>query len=126
MNRMIFVARPRDYRVAGGSEPRIYRPYVKGRRPVQWVVDCYNARGAWEWTHYGEEVMAKPQAKRMAKRSAVMDIPVTDFELSVRARNCLKKMNIRTLGDLVRTTEQQLLAYKNFGETSLKELQEGR
>jgi len=68
MNRMIFVARPRDYRVAGGSEPRIYRPYVKGRRPVQWVVDCYNARGAWEWTHYGEEVMAKPQAKRMAKK----------------------------------------------------------
>jgi hypothetical protein len=31
-------------------------------------VDCYNARGAWEWTHYGEEVMAKPQAKRMAKK----------------------------------------------------------
>lgn len=68
MNRMIFVARPRDYRVAGGSEPRIHRPYVKGRRPVQWVVDCYNACGAWEWTHYGEEEMAKPQAKRMAKK----------------------------------------------------------
>jgi DNA-directed RNA polymerase subunit alpha len=64
------------------------------------------------------------QAKRMAKRSAVMDIPVTDFELSVRARNCLKKMSIRTLGDLVRTTEQQLLAYKNFGETSLKEIKD--
>ena len=64
------------------------------------------------------------QAKRMARRSAVMDIPVTDFELSVRARNCLKKMNIRTLGDLVRTSEPQLLAYKNFGETSLKEIKD--
>jgi DNA-directed RNA polymerase subunit alpha len=64
------------------------------------------------------------QAKRMAKRNAVLDIPVTDFELSVRARNCLKKMNIRTLGDLVKTTEPQLLAYKNFGETSLKEIKD--
>ncbi|HUT58851.1 MAG TPA: DNA-directed RNA polymerase subunit alpha C-terminal domain-containing protein, partial [Phycisphaerae bacterium] len=64
------------------------------------------------------------QARRIARRNAVLDIPVTDFELSVRARNCLKKMNIRTLGDLVKTTEQQLLAYKNFGETSLKEIKD--
>lgn len=64
------------------------------------------------------------RAKRMARRNAVLDIPVTDFELSVRARNCLKKMNIRTLGDLVATTEAELLAYKNFGETSLKEIKD--
>ena len=64
------------------------------------------------------------QAKRMAYRSAVLDTPVTDFELSVRARNCLKKMNIRTLGDLVRTSEATLMSYKNFGETSLKEIKE--
>jgi DNA-directed RNA polymerase subunit alpha len=50
--------------------------------------------------------------------------PVTDFELSVRARNCLAKMNIVTLGDLVRHTEQDLLSYKNFGETSLNEIKE--
>jgi len=52
----------------------------------------------------------------------VLEIPVTDFELSVRSRNCLKKMNIRTLGDLTRVTEAQLLASKNFGETSLDEI----
>lgn len=62
------------------------------------------------------------QARRIAKHNAVLDIPVTDFELSVRARNCLKKMDIRTLGDLVMTTEAELLAYKNFGETSLREI----
>ncbi len=56
------------------------------------------------------------------ERTAVMDIPVSDFELSVRSRNCLKQMNIHTLGDLLRTTEAQLLAYKNFGETSLNEI----
>lgn len=55
-------------------------------------------------------------------RNAVLEIPITDFELSVRSRNCLKKMNIRTLGDLLRTTEQELLSYKNFGETSLNEI----
>ena len=60
----------------------------------------------------------------LSKRSQVLDIPVTDFELSVRSRNCLKKMNIRTLGDLTRVSEQQLLSSKNFGETSLSEIKE--
>jgi DNA-directed RNA polymerase subunit alpha len=59
---------------------------------------------------------------REDRRSAVLDIPITDFELSVRSRNCLKKMNIRTLGDLLRVGEAELLAYKNFGETSLNEI----
>lgn len=53
---------------------------------------------------------------------AVLDIPIADFELSVRSRNCLKKMDINTLGDLLNTTEPQLLSYKNFGETSLNEI----
>jgi len=56
------------------------------------------------------------------RRNIILDIPVTDFELSVRSRNCLKKMNIRSLGDLLRTSEQELLSYKNFGETSLNEI----
>ena len=60
--------------------------------------------------------------RRGDRRNAVLDIPITDFELSVRSRNCLKKMNIRSLGDLLRTTEPELLGYKNFGETSLNEI----
>src|SRR3712207_2738694 len=60
--------------------------------------------------------------RRGDRRNAVLDIPITDFELSVRSRNCLKKMNIRSLGDLLKTTEQELLSYKNFGETSLNEI----
>ncbi len=62
------------------------------------------------------------QDRDLAKRNALLDTPVTDFELSVRARNCLKKMNIRTLGDLLRITEAELMAYKNFGEASLLEI----
>lgn len=63
--------------------------------------------------------------KKMAEQNvAVLRIPVTDFELSVRSRNCLAKMNIRNLGDLIKKTEADLLAYKNFGETSLKEIKD--
>jgi DNA-directed RNA polymerase subunit alpha len=60
--------------------------------------------------------------KRGDRRDAVLNIPITDFELSVRSRNCLKKMNIRSLGDLLKTSEPELLSYKNFGETSLNEI----
>jgi DNA-directed RNA polymerase subunit alpha len=60
--------------------------------------------------------------KRGDRRNAILEIPITDFELSVRSRNCLKKMNIRSLGDLLKTSEPELLSYKNFGETSLNEI----
>lgn len=61
-------------------------------------------------------------ARDTARHHATLDTPVTDFELSVRARNCLKKMQIRTLGDLLKVSEAELLSYKNFGETSLVEI----
>ncbi len=67
-------------------------------------------------------VMEDDHEREKFKRNALLDTPVTDFELSVRARTCLKKMNIRTLGDLIRTTEPELLSYKNFGESSLVEI----
>jgi DNA-directed RNA polymerase subunit alpha len=56
------------------------------------------------------------------KTSEILNIPISDFELSVRSRNCLSKMGIFTLKDLITKTEQELLGYKNFGETSLKEI----
>jgi DNA-directed RNA polymerase subunit alpha len=56
------------------------------------------------------------------KTSEILNIPISDFELSVRSRNCLSKMGIFTLKDLITKTEQELLSYKNFGETSLKEI----
>jgi DNA-directed RNA polymerase subunit alpha len=69
--------------------------------------------------YYDEE--AQKRRERMAQ---VLSVPVTDFELSVRSRNCLQKMGIRTLGDLTRCTEQELLSSKNFGETSLIEIRD--
>jgi DNA-directed RNA polymerase subunit alpha len=62
--------------------------------------------------------------RRADRQSAILRIPVTDFELTVRSRNCLNKMNIKTLGDLIQMSEQDLLAHKNFGETSLMEVKQ--
>lgn len=67
--------------------------------------------------HYDEDL-----ERNREKHDAVLYIPISDFELSVRSRNCLKKMDIHTLGDLLNTTEHDLLSYKNFGETSLNEI----
>jgi DNA-directed RNA polymerase subunit alpha len=50
--------------------------------------------------------------------------PISDFELSVRSRNCLQQINVQTLGDLTRITEDDLLNGRNFGETSLKEVRD--
>ncbi len=67
-------------------------------------------------------IIDEDQERESERRNAVLDIAITEFELSVRARNCLKKMNIRSLGDLLKISETELLAYKNFGETSLNEI----
>ena len=67
-------------------------------------------------------VYDEEKEKRRDRHNKILEIPISDFELSVRSRNCLKKMNITTLGDLLRTTEAELLSYKNFGETSLFEI----
>jgi len=62
--------------------------------------------------------------KKEDRLNQILRIPITDFELTVRARNCLNKMDIMTLGDLVKKSENELLSYKNFGETSLAEIKE--
>jgi DNA-directed RNA polymerase subunit alpha len=64
----------------------------------------------------------REKEKEHTRRNQLLQLPVTDFELSVRSRNCLTKMNIHTLGDLIKKTEAELLSYKNFGETSLAEI----
>ncbi|HEW79807.1 MAG TPA: tetratricopeptide repeat protein [Phycisphaerales bacterium] len=60
--------------------------------------------------------------KKKTRKNQILETPISDFELSVRSRNCLKKMNIETLGNLLNITEAELLSYKNFGETSLREI----
>ncbi len=49
---------------------------------------------------------------------------VNELELSVRAANCLKNANIKTIADLVQKTEMEMLKTKNFGKKSLNEIKE--
>jgi DNA-directed RNA polymerase subunit alpha len=49
---------------------------------------------------------------------------VDELDLSVRAHNCLKAANIKTIGDLVRREESEMLKFRNFGRKSLQELME--
>ncbi|ODS30422.1 MAG: putative RNA polymerase alpha subunit [Candidatus Scalindua rubra] len=67
--------------------------------------------------HYDED-----RVRKQDKETEVLNIPISDFELSVRSKNCLERMNIKTLDDLTKVTETELLSYKNFGETSLGEI----
>ncbi|GAC1651331.1 MAG: DNA-directed RNA polymerase subunit alpha [Gemmatimonadaceae bacterium] len=62
---------------------------------------------------------AAPDSARLA---ALLRTPIDDLELSVRSVNSLKNSAIRTLGDLVRQTESQILQVKNFGKKSLQEI----
>ncbi len=49
---------------------------------------------------------------------------VEELEFSVRAANCLRNANIKTIGDLVQKTEAEMLKYRNFGRKSLTEIKE--
>jgi DNA-directed RNA polymerase subunit alpha len=55
-------------------------------------------------------------------QDGILDQPISVLNLSVRARNCLDSENIRTIRQLVKMTEQDLLELRNFGQTSLKEV----
>ncbi len=50
-------------------------------------------------------------------------MPVSSLDLSVRAGNALEAEGIQTVGELVGRTEEQLLKLKNFGRTSIKEVE---
>lgn len=65
-----------------------------------------------------EEVLDEEQMRLMD----LLNHSVDELELSVRSSNCLRDAGIRTLGDLVRKTEAEMLKYRNFGRKSLQEL----
>ncbi len=52
----------------------------------------------------------------------LLKMSVDELELSVRSHNCLKAANIKTIGDLVKREESEMLKFKNFGRKSLMEL----
>ncbi len=66
-----------------------------------------------------EEVEQDAEVARIRK---ILRMPVDELELSVRSHNCLRAANIKTIADLVKKTEADLLRQRNFGRKSLAEL----
>jgi DNA-directed RNA polymerase subunit alpha len=93
---------------------RILDVFPAHERAKLYLRDAMASGDEWDYNKQKEE-------ERMRN---VLKTPVTDFELSVRSRNCLENMGIQMLGDLTKISEGELLASKNFGETSLVEIRE--
>jgi len=67
--------------------------------------------------------LSKPDSNAPAG-NRLMDTPIEELDLSVRAFNCLKANEIQTVGQLLQKREEELLALRNFGRKSLDEIKE--
>ena len=65
--------------------------------------------------------MSTPEA---ALAHGMENFPIEELELGVRSYNCLKRVGIETIGDLVMKSEQELAAIPNFGKKSIEEVRE--
>ncbi|MEM7813092.1 MAG: DNA-directed RNA polymerase subunit alpha C-terminal domain-containing protein [Planctomycetota bacterium] len=104
-----------EYRAAAYCFSRVLQSDPTHQRAKLYLKDIEATDGM----YYDEE-----SAREAARLDQLLERPIADFELSVRSRNCLQAMDLTTLGDLTKVTEQELLDGKNFGETSLKEIQD--
>ncbi|MDP6963859.1 MAG: DNA-directed RNA polymerase subunit alpha C-terminal domain-containing protein [Planctomycetota bacterium] len=102
-----------DYERACGCFSAVQRRDPSNRLAKMYFADAHDSLNMF----YDENAELKED--QMMK---VLRTPISDFELSVRARNCLTNMGINTLEKLVSYTEADMLEWKNFGETSLSEI----
>jgi len=69
-----------------------------------------------------EEEEAPEETEEDKKMREKLKTPISELELSVRSSNCLREARIKTIGDLVKKTEMDMLKYRNFGKKSLAEI----
>jgi DNA-directed RNA polymerase subunit alpha len=75
-----------------------------------------------------EEMSDEPQALELGEVSTItsgspdLDLPIEDLDLSERPRNCLKRAQVNSIGELLEKTHDDLLAITNFGQKSLDEV----
>jgi DNA-directed RNA polymerase subunit alpha len=80
-----------------------------------------------QYTQLGPQVHAAARGAHQmgdVAMEAKLSMPLSELNLSVRASNCLESENIMTVRDLVTRSEDQLLEVRNFGETTLAEVQQ--
>ena len=66
----------------------------------------------------------RPPATLSPQEQAILNKLVSELNLSVRARKCMNRLDITTLGELIQRSGDELLEAKNFGVTSLSEVRE--
>jgi DNA-directed RNA polymerase subunit alpha len=71
-----------------------------------------------------EEEVEEEVDEQVMRIRKTLDKSVEELELSVRSSNCLRAAEIKTIGDLVQKSEQEMLKFRNFGRKSLKEIQD--
>ena len=72
---------------------------------------------------FGEAAAADAGAEAPAAHG-MENFPIEELELGVRSYNCLKRVGIETIGDLVSKSENELAAIPNFGKKSIEEVKE--
>jgi DNA-directed RNA polymerase subunit alpha len=70
------------------------------------------------------ETAAQDTAPSESLAHGMENFPIEELELGVRSYNCLKRVGIETIGDLVSKTENELAAIPNFGRKSIEEVKE--
>src|SRR4051795_7537438 len=70
------------------------------------------------------EAAAAAEAQEPSLAHGMENFPIEELELGVRSYNCLKRVGIETIGDLVGKTENELAAIPNFGKKSIEEVKE--
>lgn len=78
------------------------------------------------FVHLGEkvEVLGVESEKKTEVPEQILDMVIEDLELSARSLNCLKKAQVKTVGELIANSEPDLMKFKNFGSKSLDEVRE--
>jgi DNA-directed RNA polymerase subunit alpha len=73
---------------------------------------------------FGEQAATDGAAAEPTSAHGMENFPIEELELGVRSYNCLKRVGIETIGDLVSKTEGELAAIPNFGRKSIEEVKE--
>jgi len=73
---------------------------------------------------FGEAAAAQAAAAEAPLAHGMENFPIEELELGVRSYNCLKRVGIETIGDLVTKSEGELAAIPNFGKKSIEEVKE--
>ena len=78
-----------------------------------------------QFAHEKEDELEPLDTSNMTQEEqALIERPISDLNLSVRARKCMTRLGLTTIGELIRKSGDDLLECKNFGVTSLNEIRE--